>query len=182
MRRNVATGILALTLAPILLAANVSALDDEILTLEAEQDSTSGQITYTGTTADGITAVSCALTASDGEEIDFRSVGVTTEENTKTFSGDFGVREIDSYTISCADYNGGTIKTVEITSNTEVVTPDTATTEEDKKDAPETGSFTGGKGLSEANMVLVITLSSIIVLSSIISLVIRQKKRKDIKE
>jgi len=63
-------------------------------------------ITYTGEMEDGSLAVMCKLYNSKDEEIDYLSSSV---DNNK-FEGTFTVTKNDTYKVSCANYEGGEIK------------------------------------------------------------------------
>ena len=67
-------------------------------------------ISYTGTTETGSHAVMCKLYNSKDEEIDLLSTAV---DNTK-FEGEFIVSEIGTYTLECANYEGGELKKVDV--------------------------------------------------------------------
>ena len=64
-------------------------------------------ITYTGEMEDGSLAVMCKLYNSKDEEIDYLS----SEVNEHKFEGTFTVTKNDTYKVSCANYEGGEIKT-----------------------------------------------------------------------
>ena len=63
-------------------------------------------ITYTGEMEDGSLAVMCKLYNSKDEEIDYLS----SEVNEHKFEGTFTVTKNDTYKVSCANYEGGEIK------------------------------------------------------------------------
>ncbi|MBQ7240552.1 MAG: hypothetical protein IJS56_03835 [Bacilli bacterium] len=65
-----------------------------------------GTITYNGEIEDGSLAVMCKLYNSKDEEIDLYS----TEVNENKFEGTFTVVKNDTYTVYCANYEGGNIK------------------------------------------------------------------------
>lgn len=68
-------------------------------------------ISYTGTTEKGSHAVMCKLYNSKGDEVALLSTAV---DNTK-FKGKFNAPAADTYTIACANYEGGEIKKIEVT-------------------------------------------------------------------
>lgn len=105
--------LVTLLLAVVLLTPVVKAAD--LKTLETKNDN--GILKYSGTTEDGVLAVSCSLFNSKNEEIDISSNQV---DNNK-FEGSFIVKEKDTYTIKCADYEGGKI----ISAQEEVKNPST---------------------------------------------------------
>ena len=105
--------ILTLLLAVVLLTPVVKAAD--LKTLEIKNDN--GTLKYSGTTEDGVLAVSCSLFNSKNDEIDISSNQV----NDNKFEGSFVVKEKDTYTIKCADYEGGKI----ISAQEEVKNPST---------------------------------------------------------
>ena len=63
-------------------------------------------ITYTGEMEDGSLAVMCKLYNSNNEELDYLSTAVDTNK----FEGKFTVSKNDTYKVSCANYEGGEIK------------------------------------------------------------------------
>lgn len=87
-----------------------AATSSNVLTVEATQ--ANGEISYTGTTEDGVVAVSCILLDSNNNEVDFVSSSVYN----KAFSDKF-VAEEGNYTIKCANYNGGSFVTDTVTTN-----------------------------------------------------------------
>ena len=105
--------ILTLLLAVVLLTPVVKAAD--LKTLDIKNDN--GTLKYSGTTEDGVLAVSCSLFNSKNDEIDISSNQV----NDNKFEGSFVVKEKDTYTIKCADYEGGKI----ISAQEEVKNPST---------------------------------------------------------
>lgn len=105
--------LLTLLLAVVLLTPVVKAAD--LKTLEIKNDN--GTLKYSGTTEDGVLAVSCSLFNSKNDEIDISSNQV----NDNKFEGSFVVKEKDTYTIKCADYEGGKI----ISAQEEVKNPST---------------------------------------------------------
>lgn len=105
--------LVTLLLAVVLLTPVVKAAD--LKTLETKNDN--GILKYSGTTEDGVLAVSCSLFNSKNEEIDISSNQV---DNNK-FEGSFTVTKGDTYTIKCADYEGGKI----VSAQEEVKNPST---------------------------------------------------------
>ena len=94
---------LILLLAVFCLIPAVKAAELNVKTLSASnKDNT---ITYSGTTDEGVLAVSCSLFNSKDEEIDISSNSV---DNSK-FEGKFTVSKNDTYTVKCANYEGGKI-------------------------------------------------------------------------
>ena len=130
-----------------------AAVSPNVLTVEATQ--ANGEISYTGTTEDGVVAVSCILLDSDNNEVDFVSSSVYN----KAFSDKF-VAEEGNYTIKCANYNGGTFVTDTVTSN--------KTTKVEK--APKT--------LDNINIYIITLVVSIIALLSIALFVKKIKTSK----
>ena len=103
-------------------AANVSTLDASI----------SNKITYSGTTEDDVLAVSCTLYDANNKEIAFKSSSVTN----KTFNDSFEYTK-GTYTIKCANYEGGTFvsKTISsLTNDIKIETKDNTTEEEKIKE------------------------------------------------
>ena len=82
-----------------------------------------GKISFTGTIDENVTAVMCKLYSSEGDELDLLS----TEVNEKKFEGSFTVVKNDTYTVYCAKYEGGEIKsdTVKVTGAETSVNPKT---------------------------------------------------------
>lgn len=97
--------IITLLLAVVLLTPIVKAAELNVKTLEIKNDN--GTLKYTGTTDEGVLAVSCSLFNSKDEEVDISSNQV----NNNKFEGTFTVTKGDTYTVKCANYEGGKIIT-----------------------------------------------------------------------
>lgn len=78
-----------------------------------ESTITDSEVKYSGTTDDGVLAVSCSLFNSNNEEIDINSNQVENDE----FEGSFSIKESDTYIVKCANYDGGQIISSEIVLN-----------------------------------------------------------------
>ena len=91
-------------------------------------------ISYNGTMEDGSFAVMCKLYNSKDEEIDLLSSAV---DNNK-FEGEFTVSVADTYTLACANYEGGEIKKVEVLVD-KLIDKTTDDKIEDAKANPKTG-------------------------------------------
>lgn len=85
----------------LLIVPTVKAAELNVKTVTTE--ALEGKIKYTGTTDDGVLAVSCSLFKGE-EELDIASNQV----NNNTFEGSFDVQS-GTYTVKCANYEGGTI-------------------------------------------------------------------------
>lgn len=79
--------------------------------------STDNTINYTGTMETGSHAVMCKLYNEDSEELDLLSSAVENNE----FTGSFSNIEDGTYTVYCANYEGGEIKSEEVTVDTRTV-------------------------------------------------------------
>ena len=97
--------IITLLLAVVLLTPVVKAAELNVKTLEIKNDN--GTLKYTGTTDEGVLAVSCSLFNSKDEEVDISSNQV----NNNKFEGTFTVTKGDTYTVKCGNYEGGKIIT-----------------------------------------------------------------------
>lgn len=98
-----------LLLSSLLIPCSILAANPKVLTLTGEvKDNT---INYSGTTEEGSHAVVCKLYNSKSEEVERFSTSVDNKE----FEGSFKNVEAGDYTISCANYEGGEIKNVEVT-------------------------------------------------------------------
>ena len=86
-------------------------------------------ITYNGTMEDGSYAVMCKLLDKDSNEIDMLSTAVDSNK----FEGTFTVESNGDYKVSCANYEGGDIKTVDVKVETAT---ETTTTGEAAKTVP----------------------------------------------
>lgn len=95
--------LVTLLLAVVLLTPVVKAAELNVKTLEAT--TTNNTVKYSGTTDEGVLAVSCSLFNSNDEEVDISSNSV---DNNK-FEGTFTVTTNDDYTVKCANYEGGKI-------------------------------------------------------------------------
>lgn len=98
--------ILLLTVFIIPISVKAAATYD-VLTVSGSQ--ANNKVSYSGTTEEGVYAVSCSLLNSKGEEVDFKSSSVSD----KKFSDTFDASE-DDYTIKCANYDGGKFVTAEV--------------------------------------------------------------------
>ena len=87
-----------------------AAENPNVLTLEASADGNT--ISYNGTMEDGSSAVMCKIYDSNNEEIDMLSSEVN---DNSAFAGEFTVHANDEYKVSCANYEGGEIKSAEVT-------------------------------------------------------------------
>lgn len=102
---------ISLLVLPLLLLIPLKVLGIEnpkVLTLSANNESL--EITYNGTVEAESHAVMCKLYNSSDEEIDLLSLSV----DNNSFSGSFTVPDYGSYTVACANYEGGEIKKTEI--------------------------------------------------------------------
>lgn len=99
---------LLLSLLFILPLCTLAAENPAVKEIDAKSDGTT--ISYTGTMESGSFAVMCKLYNSKDEEIDLLSSAV---DNNK-FEGKFTVSGADTYTLACANYEGGEIKKVEV--------------------------------------------------------------------
>ena len=85
----------------LLIVPTVKAAELNVKTVTTE--TSEGKIKYTGTTDEGVLAVSCSLFKED-KEMDIASNQV----NNNAFEGSFDVAG-GTYTVKCANYDGGTI-------------------------------------------------------------------------
>lgn len=97
--------LVTLLLAVVLLTPVVKAAELNVKELTTKTDN--GTIKYSGTTDEGVLAVSCSLFNSKNEEVDISSNQV----NNNKFEGTFTVTKGDTYTVKCANYEGGKIVT-----------------------------------------------------------------------
>ena len=98
----------------ILLVLPVSVLAEEkpnVTTLEATPSI--GKIDFSGTTEDGSTAVMCKLYNNKDEEIDLLS----TEVRENKFVGTFESVNAGTYSVVCANYDGGEFKKTSVVVN-----------------------------------------------------------------
>ena len=88
---------------------SVNAAEYKVETLES---SVSGStISYNGTMEDGAHAVTCKLYNSENTEVDLLSSAVDSNK----FEGSFENVSEGKYVVSCANYEGGEIKSVDVT-------------------------------------------------------------------
>lgn len=109
-----------------------AATNPSVKELSAKSDGS--KITYDGTMEDGSHAVMCKLYNSKDEEIKLLSSAV---DKTK-FKGEFTVENVGTYTVVCANYEGGEIKKVEVEVKEEKNTTDSDAKAETKTN-PKTG-------------------------------------------
>lgn len=88
--------------------------EPNVATLDAVAEDNGSIILYSGTTVNSAHAVMCKLLDGD-DEIDMLSVEVENEGTNGTFAGSFIAPETGDYTVSCANYEGGTIVTADVT-------------------------------------------------------------------
>ena len=100
MKKLVTLLLAVVLLTPVVKAAELNVKE---LTIKTEKNS----IKYSGTTDEGVLAVSCSLFNSKNEEIDISSNQV----NNNKFEGTFTITKGDTYTVKCANYEGGKIVT-----------------------------------------------------------------------
>ena len=81
----------------------------DVLTVVATKNASA--VSFSGTTEDGVLAVSCSLKDSAGAEIDFNSVMVSGNR----FSGDFSSNIANAKTVVCANYDSGRLVSATIT-------------------------------------------------------------------
>lgn len=122
-----------------------------IITLEA--NATEGEIKYNGTIEPNSYAVMCKLYNAKDEEMDLLSSPVSEEK----FDGNFTVTESGNYKIACANYEGGEIKTTDVT----------VKLTETKEDNPKTGD----------NIVLYMTIAGIAVVGLVVGVLVVKKKK-----
>lgn len=99
-------GLLLVTLFAIPFVVNAAEID--VKTLEAT--ATGSTVSYNGTMDDGSFAVMCSITNSKGEEVKKYSSQVDSNK----FEGAFEALPNDTYNVVCANYEGGTLKSVEV--------------------------------------------------------------------
>ena len=111
--------ILVILVTILFIPFTVKAATPNVKDLEAIIDGTA--ITYNGTMEDGSYAVMCKLLDKDSNELDMLSSAV----DSNAFNGTFTVETAGDYKVSCANYEGGDIKVVDVKSTTdETVTND----------------------------------------------------------
>ena len=98
--------LLLVLLLPIMVNADTY---PKVLTLDATLED--NVIDFSGTTENNSHAVMCKLINADSEEIDMLSVAV----DSNAFEGTFIAPTIGNYTVSCANFEGGAIKTKNVT-------------------------------------------------------------------
>ena len=87
-----------------------SVFADDAKVVNVVSNSSGSTIEYNGTTEDGVYAVMCKLYDSENNEIDQLSSAV----DNKTFEGSFTNLSDGIYNLSCARYEGGEVKRVEV--------------------------------------------------------------------
>ena len=132
--------LLTLLLAVTLLVPVVKAAELNVKTLTASLSNKT--VKYSGTTDEGVLAVSCSLFYKD-DEIDISSNQV----NNNKFEGTFTVSKEDTYVVKCANYEGGKIVEATTTEKTE-----------EKKSNPATGD-----NLIKYALILTVSAAGIVV-------------------
>ena len=100
--------ILCLIISLFFIPIFVNAENPKVLSLKVENSGLN--IKYSGTTEDGSHAVMCILFDKDSNEIDKLSSAV----DNKQFKGELLANEDGSYTLSCANYEGGDFNSVNV--------------------------------------------------------------------
>lgn len=108
MKKNCLILILGLLFIPIF----VNAANPKVTSLKVSSDGYN--IKYSGITENGSHAVMCKLFDKDSNEIDQLSSAV----DNKQFKGELLANEDGSYTLSCANYEGGDFNSVNVTIST----------------------------------------------------------------
>ena len=98
--------VLLLMLMVLPIAVNAASINVKSLDATLE----SNVVKYSGEMEDGSFAVMCKLINSKDEEVDYLS----SEVDKAKFEGEFNVTKEDTYKVSCANYEGGEIKTVDV--------------------------------------------------------------------
>ncbi|MBR0431211.1 hypothetical protein IJJ05_02905 [Candidatus Saccharibacteria bacterium] len=168
MRKFISKTTIISLLAALIMGVGVSAATDgNVLTLVAEQNATSGEISFSGTTDLSVIAVSCILSNAAGEEMFFGSMQV----DGATFEGTF-VMPVDSYTLMCANYDGGDWVSAEIG---DAAVPD-AQEDETTEESPDTGYLTSGERGSAIMMPITIAGAVILTMFGISLAILRNHK------
>lgn len=162
MKKTISKLVLALILAPLLVAtAANAATSGDVLTLSASQDE-NGLITFSGTTDFNVLAVSCSLLDSSDTEILFGSVAV----DNATFGGEF-TAEVADYTLKCANYDGGTWLSA-------VIEAPAA-----KTDSPDTGYATS-QNTSDASLsgsaIAAVSIVAVLIVAGIMGIIFKYQK------
>ena len=143
--------IFVLTLLILIPMSVFAATTPRIITLEA--NATEGEIKYNGTVEPNSYAVMCKLYNEKDVELDLLSSPVSEEK----FDGNFTVTESGNYKIACANYEGGEIKTTEVT----------VKLTETKEENPKTGD----------NIVLYMTIAGIAVVGLVVGVLVVKKRK-----
>jgi|GEM_PF-1379051 len=172
---------LTLALAVFVPAANVSAVDNAVSTLSATTSASA--IEVSGTTIDGILAVSIEVYNEDGTTLIAgpESINVASNAFSYSISGTFDVNTV--YTVKAADYDGGTFKSIQTTvSGTDDETDDDSDSSEsssagtaDTGTAPKASDSTD-KAVSNISLGASIVVASAVVYGTY--LVIKRKNTK----
>ena len=94
------------TLLSLFLIVPIMVFADEPRVLTLNTEVSSNAVTFSGTVESGSHAVMCKLYDNNNHEKDMLSVGV----NNGAFEGSFEITENGNYKVSCANYEGGAIK------------------------------------------------------------------------
>jgi len=143
--------IFVLTLLILIPMSVFAATTPRIITLEA--NATEGEIKYNGTVEPNSYAVMCKLYNEKDEELDLLSSPVTEEK----FDGNFTVTKSGKYKIACANYEGGEIKTTDVT----------VEIKENKESNPKTGD----------NIILYMTIAGVAIIGLVVGILVVKKKR-----
>ena len=159
--KKIILGGLTSTIITLGLSAGTMAIGADVLTITADYAGPTS-IEFSGTTDDGVLAVTCSLVDGAGKEAAINSVAVNEAE----FIGEFEVSTDTEYTaVKCANYDGGAYVVAELEN---VIEPEEVSEEiSEKTDSPETGKFTA-EDKSSANSDNVGTIASIITISGIV--------------
>ena len=111
--KNIVRKILVACLLVVASLTSVSAISKDIKTLNASYSN--NKISYSGTTDSGVLAVTCELYNSNNQKVDIKSSEVDNNKFNDSFDAEAG-----TYTIKCANYDGGNVVSKEVDDKKEI--------------------------------------------------------------
>ena len=148
----------------------LAATGPTVLTLTAESDGST--VNYEGTISGNSTAVMCKLLDANDGQADMLS----TDVDNGAFSGNFTGVANGTYTVACADYDGGEVKTADVVvGDGTTATDETSTTSSSSAKTTTSNPKTYDEGIRNSIILFVICVAGVIGSS------IYLKRRKSLK-
>ena len=161
----------SLLIVSLLFIIPLSVKADEFKVESLEASVTGTTIKYNGTMEDGATAVKCWLYEGT-TELDYFSSAVDTHK----FDGTFTVLKSGDYKVKCANYEGGDVKTVDVTVTEDATTTPTTTETTGTKEETKTEEKSTPKNPKTGDNILIFVTIMFVSLVGIIFVAFKLKK------